>query len=62
VVHHLDPHRGNEELFFDPTNLASSCKPHHDSDEQSEERLGYSREVGPDGYYVDPRHPSNRTY
>jgi 5-methylcytosine-specific restriction enzyme A len=31
VVHHIRAHRGERTLFLDPTNLESSCKPHHDS-------------------------------
>jgi 5-methylcytosine-specific restriction enzyme A len=59
VVHHLEPHRGDPTKFFDPANLISSCKPHHDSDEQQIERIGYSTEIGHDGWPTDPRHPAN---
>ena len=59
VVHHIEAHKGDRARFLDPTNLASSCAPCHDSDEQSEERLGYSKEIGADGWPVDPRHPGN---
>lgn len=31
VVDHIKPHRGDPELFWDPDNLQSLCKPHHDS-------------------------------
>ena len=61
VVHHVTPHRGDKELFFNGP-FESSCFSHHDSDAQQEEKLGYSCEVGADGFYVDPRHPSNRAY
>lgn len=30
VVDHVEPHRGNLDLFFDTTNLQSLCKLHHD--------------------------------
>jgi 5-methylcytosine-specific restriction endonuclease McrA len=60
VVHHVDPHRGDPVKFYDPANLESVCAPCHDGETQSEERLGYSTQVGADGYPVDPRHPSNR--
>lgn len=30
VVDHRNPHNGNVDLFFDPTNLSSKCKHHHD--------------------------------
>jgi 5-methylcytosine-specific restriction protein A len=31
VVDHRTPHRGQQHLFFDPANLQSMCKVHHDS-------------------------------
>lgn len=40
VVDHIRQHQGNEALFFDPANLQSLCKLHHDSVKQSEERTG----------------------
>jgi 5-methylcytosine-specific restriction protein A len=30
IADHIVPHRGNEELFYDPDNLQSLCKLHHD--------------------------------
>lgn len=57
VVHHMDAHKGDPALFYDPARLASSCAPCHDGPEQSTERLGYSREIGVDGWPVDERHP-----
>jgi 5-methylcytosine-specific restriction protein A len=59
-VHHKQPHRGDERLFFDPDNLASSCKPCHDRVEQGVEARGYDTSVGDDGLPTDPRHPFNR--
>ncbi|MCK1541433.1 HNH endonuclease [Bradyrhizobium sp. 179] len=54
VAHHKVAHRGNPELFFDPNNLASSCKPCHDIDEQRIERGGQARQiVGPDGWPLE---------
>lgn len=60
VVHHIQKHEGDQRLFFDPDNLASSCKPCHDGIEQQVERRGYSTEIGADGWPIDPNHPSNR--
>jgi hypothetical protein len=60
VAHHKREHKGDPILFWDPANLASSCKRHHDSDEQQIERIGYSTAVGVDGWPVDPNHPCNR--
>lgn len=53
------PHKGDYELFTDWTNLESVCDHCHNSHIQSEERLGYSKEIGLDGFPVDPRHPAN---
>ena len=30
VVDHIEPHRGDEDLFWDPTNLQSVSKEYHD--------------------------------
>lgn len=45
VVHHKVPHKGDLKLFFDHANLASSCKPCHDIDEQRIEREGRPRQM-----------------
>lgn len=60
VVNHIVPHRGDVNLFFDRNNLEGVCKPCHDGPIQSAERRGYSGEIGPDGWPVDPKHPANR--
>lgn len=53
VAHHKIAHKGDEALFFDPNNLASSCADCHDVDEQRVERGGKARQmVGPDGWPV----------
>jgi len=31
VVDHIVPHRGDMQLFWDPNNWESLCKPHHDA-------------------------------
>jgi 5-methylcytosine-specific restriction enzyme A len=58
VVHHAEPHHGDEVRFFNGP-FQSLCKRHHDSDAQSEERVGYSVEIGADGWPADARHPAN---
>ena len=58
VVHHLKPHRGDMELFFDLNNLQSVCWTCHSGDIQSQEVLGYDTTIGEDGWPVDPKHPS----
>lgn len=60
VVNHRKPHKGDTALFFDWRNWEAVCKPHHDSAIQSEERMGYSKAIGADGWPTDGRHPANR--
>ena len=55
---HKVPHRGDGNLFW-YGELQSLCGPCHSGDKQREEALGYSPEVGADGYPADPRHPWN---
>lgn len=38
VVHHKVPHKGDEKLFWDSSNLESVAKSWHDSEAQREER------------------------
>lgn len=38
VVDHIEPHRGNPALFWDPDNLQTVAKSWHDSDKQRTER------------------------
>jgi hypothetical protein len=67
VVNHRKPHKGDANLFRDPTNLQSVCQPCHDGPIQAEEasgqendRHGFSSAVSNDGFPTDPRHPFNR--
>ena len=60
VADHIRPHRGDEALFFDLENLQCLCVGCHDGAKQSEERLGYSTQIGEDGWPVDDHHPANR--
>lgn len=57
VVHHRKPHRGDWNLFVDPSNLESLCQPCHDVIGGAEDRHGFSSEVGRDGIPTDPLHP-----
>lgn len=52
IVDHVEPHRGSRRLFFDPGNLQSLCKHHHDQLKQSWEKRG-TPEIGADGWPVD---------
>lgn len=57
VVDHVEPHRGDQALFWDRGNWQPLCKPCHDRDKQIEETVGFSSDVGEDGLPLDPRHP-----
>lgn len=57
VVDHIQPHRGDEALFYDQTNWQPLCKPCHDSTKKQIESKGYSKAIGPDGLPLDPNHP-----
>ena len=59
VVHHATPHKGDRRGFFHGE-LVSLCKSCHDIVAQGIEARGYSKEIGPDGWPIDPRHPANR--
>jgi 5-methylcytosine-specific restriction enzyme A len=61
TVHHTKAHKGNPLLFWDPTNLESVCRACHDGRIQSEERLGYARDIGIDGWPIDPRDPRGQS-
>ena len=37
VVDHIQPHRGDKELFWNETNWQALCKLHHDSDKARQE-------------------------
>jgi len=59
VVHHKEAHKGDPVLFYDADNTELSCAPCHDGPLQSEEKLGYSRQIDVSGWPVDPKHPTN---
>ena len=43
VVDHIEPHRGNESLFWDESNWQPLCKPCHDVTKAREEGRGPSQ-------------------
>jgi hypothetical protein len=59
IADHDPPHRGDHQLFFTGP-LQSLCKACHDSLKQAQEKTGFSKEAGLDGFPVDPLHPFNR--
>jgi hypothetical protein len=62
VADHVKPHRGDEELFFDPDNLQSLCKRCHDAHKQAQEHQadGLLRGAGLNGRPLDLAHPWHR--
>lgn len=58
VCHHLDKDSKATDFFKGP--FESSCAPCHDGPIQSEEKTGFSKEIGNDGWPTDERHPANR--
>ena len=59
VADHVVPHHGDVNLFW-LGELQSLCAPHHSSSKRVEEIRGYSRQIGADGWPVDPEHPANK--
>lgn len=57
VVHHTIEHHGHPNLFYDSSILESVCLDCHNTIEKQIETNGYSRDIGPDGYPLDPNHP-----
>jgi 5-methylcytosine-specific restriction endonuclease McrA len=60
AVDHITAHKGDQRLFWDQNNWQPLCGPHHNATKQSEERKGFSNEVGLDGWPIDTRHPFNK--
>lgn len=54
VVDHIDPHKGDEDLFFDPDNLQSLCERHHNRDKAIQESRGYRQGCDVQGNPIDP--------
>lgn len=55
VVDHIIPHKGDQTLMWDSeNNWQPLCKPHHDSDKQSQDKGGNKRTVtiGADGWPI----------
>jgi len=56
VVDHIQPHKGNESLFYDAANLQSLCKRCHDSAKKSQELTGRLPGCDVNGGPLDPGH------
>ncbi|PWL18836.1 HNH endonuclease [Falsochrobactrum shanghaiense] len=53
VVDHITPHKGDEAMFWDGSNLQPLCKRCHDSDKQREELGQKIIRLGDDGYPIE---------
>jgi 5-methylcytosine-specific restriction endonuclease McrA len=56
-VDHIIPPRGDVELQRSAENCRGLCASCHGRKTRGK---GYSKEVGPDGWPIDPNHPANR--
>jgi 5-methylcytosine-specific restriction endonuclease McrA len=56
IVDHIKPHKGDENLFFDPLNLQSLCKTCHDSAKKLQENNGYIVGCDAAGNPLDKNH------
>jgi len=61
VVDHIIPHGGDPKLFWDRSNWQPLCKRCHDGAKQQQEKIGYVKDIGLDGFPTDPGHPFNKT-
>ena len=59
IVDHIKPHKGDEILFYNPSNLQSMCKQHHDSTKAREENKGVTLGGDAQGIPLDPHHHWN---
>lgn len=60
VVDHIDPHRGDQQKFWDSENWQALCKQCHDRHKQRIEKSGRDPGCGIDGHPVDATHHWNR--
>jgi len=60
VVDHIVPHKGDQKLFWDPSNHQALCKQCHDSHKQRQEKSGAVVGCGMNGVPIDPLHHWNR--
>lgn len=60
IIDHIEPHKGNDELFWDQGNWQALCKPCHDRHKQGQEGSGLLVGCGTDGMPDDKNHHWNR--
>lgn len=61
IVDHKVPHEGNQDLFWDVSNLQGLCASCHSGRKRIQENKGFSQAASLDGLPIDPSHPWNRT-
>jgi hypothetical protein len=59
IVDHVIPHRKDLNLFWFGE-LQSLCITHHNNSKQFLEKRGYLKDIGPNGWPIDPKHPVNK--
>ena len=59
LADHITPHHGDHQLFYFGE-LQSLCQHCHSSRKKQLEIYGYQRDVGVDGWPIDPNHPANK--
>ena len=59
VADHVVPHKGNQHMFW-YGELQSLCRSHHNASKRQIENVGFTDDIGTDGYPVDPLHPFNQ--
>jgi 5-methylcytosine-specific restriction enzyme A len=59
AAHHVVRHENDPEIFWSSP-LESLCEECHNSEAQQQEKKGFSRTIGTDGWPLDPMHPANR--
>ena len=59
VCHHLDPRQKDNPATFYLGPFESRCTECHNSLDQQEEKLGFTTEIGSDGWPSHPGHPAN---
>lgn len=56
VVDHIEPHKGDMDLFWRRSNWQALCKTCHDSVKQAQEKSGNLRGADTDGNPLDKNH------
>lgn len=62
TVDHIEPHQGDDTLFWSMDNLQALCASHHSGLKQTMEKggIGHDTACGVDGNPIDEKHPWNK--